>query len=186
MNIPNILTLSRLLFPLIVILIHLFKLDKVSEQTLICIFFLAFGLTDYLDGVIARKYNLISKFGKIFDPVSDKVLTASALIYIISFEEKALTPSLLIITRELIVSGLREYTLAKSKKNINVIFLSKIKTALQFFSIILLLINDLIQNLYNISIFYFSLSCLWIAAILTLYTGFKYSYNVFSDNKKRN
>ena len=94
MNIPNILTLSRLLFPVIVILIHLFKLDKVSEQTLICIFFLAFGLTDYLDGVIARKYNLISKFGKIFDPVSDKVLTASSLIYIISFEEKVLIPSL--------------------------------------------------------------------------------------------
>ena len=92
-------------------------------------------------------------------------------------------PSLLIITREFIVSGTREYMLKKSGKAIDVTFLSKIKTTLQFISISLFLAQDFLINYLNIfNIAYISL---WIATILTIYTGLKYSYMTYIFNQKR-
>jgi CDP-diacylglycerol--glycerol-3-phosphate 3-phosphatidyltransferase len=125
----------------------------------------------------------VSTFGKIFDPISDKVLTSSTLIYILTFEINILIPAILIIAREFIVSGNREYMLKMKSKEINVIFLSKIKTTFQFLSISIYLAQDLLLQYYNVSIF--ALVCLWIATILTIYTGIQYSYITFFSNRKR-
>ena len=178
MNIPNFLTILRLTFPILLTLIYLLNLNTSYEKNIILIVFIIFSLTDYFDGVIARKLKQESIFGKIFDPVSDKVLCSSALLYILSYQNNILIPSLLIIAREFIVSGNREYMLKTHGKNINVIFLSKLKTTFQFISITLFLSNDLLLkyiDITNVAIF-----CLWITTILTIYTGFKYSCKVYS------
>ena len=183
MNIPNFLTILRLFFPLFISVICYLKLDINLEKLLILVLFILFSLTDYLDGFLARKLNQESVFGKIFDPISDKILTSTSLIYILSFESIILIPSLLIITREFIVSGTREYMLQKNRTAIDVTFLSKIKTMLQFISISLFLAKDFLINYLNIfNVAYISL---WIATILTIYTGLNYSYMIYIFNQKR-
>ena len=183
MNIPNFLTILRLFFPIFVGIVCYLKLGINLEKLIILVLFIIFSLTDYLDGFLARKLNQESIFGKIFDPISDKILTSTSLIYILTFESIILIPSLLIITREFIVSGTREYMLKKNEKAIDVTYLSKIKTMLQFISISLFLAQDFLINYLNIfNIAYISL---WLATILTIYTGSKYSYMTYIYNKKR-
>ena len=104
-------------------------------------------------------------------------------IYILTFESIILIPSLLIITREFVISGTREYMLKKNGKAIDVTFLSKIKTMLQFISISLFLAQDFLIKYLNI--FNFAYIILWIATILTIYTGLKYSYMTYIVNQKR-
>ena len=183
MNIPNLLTLLRLLFPIVISLLFLIDLDYSKERFIVLTLFILFSITDFFDGYIARKLNQESVFGKIFDPVSDKVLSSSALIYILTFQNDVLIPAVLIITREFIVSGNREFMLVTKGKNIDVIFISKVKTAFQFISISLFLAHDLLLKYFDI--IHFAISCLWITTILTIYTGFKYSYKVYFSHKKR-
>jgi CDP-diacylglycerol--glycerol-3-phosphate 3-phosphatidyltransferase len=183
MNIANILTLLRIMSPIFFCCILFLEFELHIEKNIIFIFFIFFSLTDFFDGFLARKLNQVSTFGKIFDPISDKVLTSSTLIYILTFEINILIPAILIIAREFIVSGNREYMLKMKSKEINVIFLSKIKTTFQFLSISIYLAQDLLLQYYNVSIF--ALVCLWIATILTIYTGIQYSYITFFSNRKR-
>ncbi|OUU61725.1 MAG: CDP-diacylglycerol--glycerol-3-phosphate 3-phosphatidyltransferase [Alphaproteobacteria bacterium TMED62] len=183
MNIPNFLTVLRLFFPLFLCLICSLKLNFSSEKLLILFLFIFLSLTDYFDGFLARKLKQETIFGKIFDPISDKVLSSGTLIYILTFEDMILVPALLIITREFIVSGIREYMLETKGKNIGVFFLSKIKTTMQFVSIILFLSQDYLIKYVNI--FYIAYISLWIATILTIYTGLKYSYITYISNHKR-
>lgn len=185
MNLPNLLTISRLLFPFIVILTYLLNLNTNIQGLIVLFFFILLSFTDYLDGVIARKLNLISNFGKVFDPISDKVLTSTSLLFILSYEDKLLIPSMLIIAREFIVSGNREYMLSINGSSIPVVFLAKLKTTFQFLSITLFLANNLILNYANISIFNFAYICIWITTILTIYTGIQYSYHTFTSKKKK-
>ena len=183
MNIPNFLTILRLFFPIFIGIICCFRLDISLEKIIVLVIFILFSLTDYLDGYLARKLSQESVFGKIFDPISDKILTSTSLIYILTFENIILIPSLLIITREFIVTGTREYMLKKSGKAIDVTFLSKIKTVLQFISISLFLAQDFL--IYYLNIFNIAYISLWIATILTIYTGSKYSYMTYIFNQKR-
>ena len=175
MNIANILTFLRLISPFFFIMICLLFEKKDTESLYIFILFVIMSITDYFDGIIARKYNMLSLFGKIFDPISDKILVSCALLYILSFDTNTLYPSMIIIFREFLVSGIREYSISKKQTHVNVTSISKIKTFLQFFSIGALLINDLLYSYYNIEIYNIALYGLWVAAILTLYTGFKYT-----------
>ena len=183
MNIANILTLLRTMSPIFFCCIIFFEFELHLEKNIIFIIFIIFSLTDFFDGLLARKLNQVSTFGKIFDPISDKVLTSSTLIYILTFEINILIPAMLIIAREFIVSGNREYMLKTESKEISVFYLSKIKTTFQFLSISLYLAQDLLLQYYNISII--ALIFLWVATILTIYTGIKYSYITFFSNRKR-
>ena len=148
------------------------------------------SISDYLDGYLARKLNIVSNFGKVFDPISDKILTSCALLFLSSIDNMVLLPSVLIIFREFLISGIREFSLIKNNKNVNVSSLSKIKTTLQFFIISFLLIlysshnrlfftEDInIEKLINICIW-----GLWLVTFLTLYTGFQYCYKVYQNNR---
>ena len=78
MNIPNFLTILRLFFPIFIGIVCYLKLDINLEKLIILVLFILFSLTDYLDGFLARKLNQESVFGKIFDPISDKILTSLA------------------------------------------------------------------------------------------------------------
>ena len=183
MNIPNFLTILRLFFPVFLCFIVSLELNLSTEKLLILFLFILLSITDYFDGFLARKLKQETIFGKIFDPISDKILSSVTLIYILTFENIILIPALLIITREFVISGTREYMLETKGKNIGVLFLSKIKTTMQFISIILYLSQDYLINYVNI--FNLAYISLWIATILTMYTGLKYSYFTYLSNHKR-
>ena len=170
MNLPNKLTLLRIcLIPVFVILM----LSQVSNFFLIsCVIFIIASITDFLDGKIARKYNLVTDFGKFMDPLADKLLVLSALICMIEYDLVAGWMVIIIVARELTVSILR----AISADNGKVIAASgggKIKTTSQMIAIILLLIG---ANYSNSQIVFVGTIAMYIATIFTLYSGIDYLY----------
>ena len=188
---PNILTSLRLSAPLFFI-IAILIFENLATQTLVIFYiFLLLSITDYLDGYLARKFSITSNYGKVFDPISDKILSSTALLFLSSINSKIVIPSILIIFREFLISGAREFSLITSRTNIHVSYLSKIKTTLQFFILSSLLILFSFENklLLNESISIeklvnFCIYGLWIVTLLTLYTGFQYCNNVYFNKRK--
>jgi CDP-diacylglycerol--glycerol-3-phosphate 3-phosphatidyltransferase len=111
MNLPNALTLLRL--GLSVLLVISLSLRYPAHLTIALLVFLLASFTDYLDGVIARKWDLITDFGKLMDPLADKILTASAFICLIPYQALPAWAVIIIISREFLITGLR--LLASSK-----------------------------------------------------------------------
>jgi len=136
MNLPNTLTLLRL--GLTALLVVSLSVQYPTHFAIALLVFLLASLTDYLDGVIARKWNLITDFGKLMDPLADKVLTASAFICLIPYQALPAWAVIIIISREFLITGLR--LLASSK---GVILpaekLGKHKTAWQMITIVFFL-----------------------------------------------
>ncbi|SHG93989.1 CDP-diacylglycerol--glycerol-3-phosphate 3-phosphatidyltransferase [Tepidibacter thalassicus] len=170
MNLPNKLTIFRIILVPVFVVVMLSNL-KNSLFISAGIFALA-SITDFLDGYIARKYNLISDFGKFMDPLADKILVASALITMV---ELNLIPSwmvIIIISREFAVSILR----AIASSNGIVIAASKwgkAKTISQIFAIMMILLKIPYSNIV-----------LWIAVFLTIFSGYDYIYlnrNLFKN-----
>ena len=172
-NLINLITITRIILAPVILFFLM------SANYLICtfLFFLA-GLTDYLDGYLARKYNSESQLGEIIDPIADKILIVFILLglsvtldsYLIAFL------SSLIIAREIGVAALRDYS---SRNNISdrtkVTFLAKTKTAVQLFTIgSYLLAMTLSFNLLIV----ISDVLLMIATLITLYTGYQYAVKV--------
>ncbi len=170
MNLPNKLTLLRIcLIPVFVILM----LSQVSNFFLIsCIIFIIASITDFLDGKIARKYNLVTDFGKFMDPLADKLLVLSALICMIEYDLVAGWMVIIIVARELTVSILRAIA-AENGKVIAASGRGKIKTTSQMIAIILLLIG---ANYSNSQIVFVGTIAMYIATIFTLYSGIDYLY----------
>ena len=170
MNLPNKLTLLRIcLIPVFVILM----LSQVSNFFLIsCIIFIIASITDFLDGKIARKYNLVTDFGKFMDPLADKLLVLSALICMIEYDLVAGWMVIIIVARELTVNILRAIA-ADNGKVIAASGGGKIKTTSQMIAIILLLIG---ANYSNSQIVFVGTIAMYIATIFTLYSGIDYLY----------
>ena len=170
MNLPNKLTLLRIcLIPVFVILM----LSQVSNFFLIsCVIFIIASITDFLDGKIARKYNLVTDFGKFMDPLADKLLVLSALICMIEYDLVAGWMVIIIVARELTVSILRAIA-ADNGKVIAASGGGKIKTTSQMIAIILLLIG---ANYSNSQIVFVGTIAMYIATIFTLYSGIAYLY----------
>ena len=153
-----------------------------SKYLIACIIFIVASITDAMDGHIARKYNLITDFGKFMDPLADKLLVISALICMI---DVGLVPAwmvIIIVSRELTVSILRAIAAADGK----VIAASgqgKLKTISQMISIPLLLLGEQFKNTILLSI---GNIAILIATLLTLYSGWEYLYknkNLFMESK---
>lgn len=180
MNLPNKLTLFRILLIPVFILVMLF--DIPNKFLIACIVFIIAAITDAMDGHIARKYNLITDFGKFMDPLADKLLVISALICMI---EVGLVPGwmvIIIVARELTVSILRAIAAADGK----VIAASgggKLKTISQMIAIPVLLLGANFNN--SLLLMIGSISIL-IATLLTLYSGWEYLYknkHLFMNSK---
>ncbi|WP_025731925.1 CDP-diacylglycerol--glycerol-3-phosphate 3-phosphatidyltransferase [Carnimonas nigrificans] len=170
MNIPNILTLVRVVFiPLLVIA---FYLPPPMSYSLAAILFGAASVTDWFDGFLARRWNQSTPFGAFLDPVADKLIVAVALALLIErYADIWMTlPALVIIGREIVISALREWMAELGKRaNVAVSSIGKLKTALQMFSIFLLLGAPLDSGL--------ALAAglmLYAAALLTLWSMFQY------------
>ena len=174
MKIPNILTIGRILIAPILVVIYYFS-GELSDW-LSCIIFVIAAFTDYLDGFFARLYKQQSKFGELLDPIADKVLVATALALLImsqTIKGPHVIAAIIIITREILVSGLREF-LAKAQIYIPVTNLSKSKTVIQMTAISILLAGNSGDKFlfdYGIEL---GICLLWMSAILTLWTGYAY------------
>jgi CDP-diacylglycerol--glycerol-3-phosphate 3-phosphatidyltransferase len=178
MNLPNILTLLRV--GLTVLLVASLSVEYPSHFSMALLIFLLASLTDYLDGVIARKWNLITDFGKLMDPLADKILTASAFICLIPFGALPAWAVIIIISREFLITGLR--LLASSK---GVILpaekLGKHKTAWQMITIVFFLAllaaddfapegSDMVDLLWS----YGGPVLVTVTVVLTVFSGLAY------------
>jgi cardiolipin synthase (CMP-forming) len=168
-NISNGLTVLRvfIILPFVV----LFYVDGPWVPVTLTVLFSIACISDYFDGYVARKYNQISKFGTFLDPVADKLLVVTAFLMLAgtgTIQGYSLIPAAIILCREILVSGLREF-LSEVHVSIPVTNLAKWKTALQMISLGFLVGKDLWDSAMDMGIV-----LLWSTALLTLYTGYAY------------
>ena len=172
LNLSNILTICRILvIPIIVALIYL---KSPYYGWLAFFLFCLASITDYFDGYLARIRNEVSNLGTFLDPIADKLLVASVILILTSKEvitDWETIPALIILLREIAVSGLREY-LAGIKVSVPVSKISKLKTSLQLIALAILILSE--SGISFIPILFIGKIALWSAAILTLYTGYDY------------
>ena len=169
-DLPNLITLIRIAIIPIIVITFYFD-DKVFAHRIGAILFALASISDFIDGFIAKKYKLVSNFGKIFDPVADKVLVGAVLLMLVKFRKVDVLPCILILTREFIVSGLREF-LAEIRISVPVSNIARIKTTIQMISITLLILGSKGSGWYFMDIL--AQSCLWLSAIITMITGYAY------------
>ena len=179
LSIPNLLTLSRILaVPILVFLLwRPTPLDYAITFVLYCIV----GLTDYFDGYLARAQGQISRLGQFLDPIADKIMVAAVIIMLIAsrradgdppiIENFHVIPALIILLREIIVSGLREF-LAQLQVSMPVSRLAKWKTTFQLVALGALILGGALPA--EAWIHTVGLASLWTAAALTLVTGYDY------------
>ncbi len=173
---PNHLTLTRVVA--VPLLVAVFFLETATGQWIALGIFTMAAITDFLDGYVARKSGLHSDFGKFLDPVADKLLIAAVLMMLVAFGQvsgHAIIPAVIILCREILVSGLREY-LAGIDIGLPVSHLAKWKTAVQMLSIGVLIVGDSAHPFLpeDIPVRLIGEGGLWVAALLTLQTGFSY------------
>ena len=166
-DIPNTLTVLRII--LIPVIILAFFMESETGNILAAAIFIFACITDYLDGVLARRLKAHSSFGRMLDPIADKMLVAATLVMMVDYEKCPVIPAILILSREIFVSGLREY-LAGLKLSMPVTSLSKLKTAIQFIAITILIISE--KSVYGANLYTFGEVSIWVAAGLTLFTGY--------------
>lgn len=140
MNLPNKLTILRVILIPFFVVFMLFDITGAADKWIALVIFCVASLTDMLDGKIARKYNLVTNFGKFMDPLADKLLVCTALICLTSMNRLNVIVVLLIIAREFIISGFR---LIAADNNIVIAasMWGKFKTTFQMAMIILLILN---------------------------------------------
>ena len=190
-KIPNLLTIGRII--IVPFFVLAFYLPGFYGDLTALILFVIASFTDFLDGMLARILGEESKLGELLDPIADKIIVATALILLVmdgtikSYEAIA---AIIILTREILVSGLREF-LAKGQIKMPVSNLAKLKTVLQMVSIGLLLSGDTgnkILNFQDYNAQTIGIVLLWLSAALTLYTGYDYmrkgiDHAISEDNK---
>jgi cardiolipin synthase len=177
LSIPNILTCARIAaIPVVIACIFMqSKEGPLWLRWLAVAVFIAAGITDYLDGYYARVWNQQSAFGRMLDPIADKLLVASCLLILAAdgtINGWSLWAAIVILCREILVSGLREY-LAALRVSVPVTKLAKWKTTAQLVAIGFLLggeAGDLIVPVVTL----IGMVLLWISALLTIYTGWDY------------
>lgn len=180
-NLPNILTISRI--AIVPILIASFYIEGRLYHWVAAGLFLIASVTDFFDGYLARMLKAQSSLGRFLDPIADKLLVAAAIIMLVHFEgigRYDVIAAIAILCREIMVSGLREF-LAEINVSVPVSNLSKVKTAVQMLAIFLLLIGvegpslEEVENITRINLTeLLGRICLWIAAFLTIITGYAY------------
>ena len=171
MSIPNILTLLRIaIIPIILVLL----INGSSQREVFWAFmlFVISALTDFFDGWLARKLKQESDFGRLFDPIADKMLIIAVYFALVGIQVIAgwnILAVILIVSRELLVSALREY-LAERNVTMPPSQQSKYKTALQLIVTAALIISPM----FNENFLNYTLLSLWIVAAFTIFTGFNY------------
>lgn len=191
MNLPNKLTVFRIiLIPIFILLLTLpldwgnVKLVGTAVPTtwlIAAIVFAIAAITDFLDGKIARSQHLVTNFGKFADPLADKLLVMTALIFLTSFGVVPAWMTAVIVIRELAITGLRTLIVENNGQVLAAQMRGKIKTFSQMFAIFFLYIHNAPFAVIGFPI---GDILLWIAVIFTIYSGLDYFWQnrvVFSD-----
>ena len=181
-SLPNILTISRIVvIPLIFLSVYI---TSMFWAVFAAILFIAASITDYFDGYLARARGEVSVFGRLLDPIADKLLVASALVVLLAKPDMLVTklsyiPVVVILCREILVSGLREF-LMEVKVGMPVTRLAKWKTGFQMTALSMLLLKG---------VWYWGgigEILLWVAAVLTFITGYQYFQKSLDYVRKMN
>ncbi|MCR0981645.1 CDP-diacylglycerol--glycerol-3-phosphate 3-phosphatidyltransferase [Roseomonas populi] len=176
-DLPNLLTLSRI--AAIPLLVALMFLRSPVGDLLACAVFSAAAITDYFDGKIARERGSLTAFGRMLDPIADKLLVGAALMLLAGMDRLSplgLLPAIVVLLREILVSGLREY-LAGLRIGLPVTRLAKWKTGFQMGAIGTIVAGDSgasVIGLGFLPVSWLGEAGLWVAAALTLLTGWDY------------
>lgn len=171
-NLPNLLTLSRIL--VIPLVIGCFYIQGEMARWVACALFAAAAITDWFDGYLARSWGQTSNLGRFLDPIADKLLVAAVLLMLSAFNHISpvtVLPALVILMREILVSGLREF-LAELRVGMPVSRLAKWKTGVQMTALGLLILGDAGPSMLPLAVI--GEVALWLAAVLTLITGYDY------------
>ena len=191
-RIPNILTIGRII--IVPIFVISFFLPGFYGDLIPFSLFVLASFTDYLDGLLARLFKEESKLGEMLDPIADKILVSAALILLVmngTIKNYEVIAAIIILTREILVSGLREF-LAKVSVVMPVTSLTKLKTFLQMLSIAILLTGDSGNKIINFQDYNaqtVGIILLWLSAFLTVYTAYDYlvkgiDHALTEDDKK--
>ena len=192
MNLPNKLTIFRIIlipFFILILALPIFSGSTVVAGTAVSytrwaatIIFIVASLTDFLDGQIARRQHLVTNFGKFADPMADKMLVMTAFIFLVQLKEAPAWVIVIIVCRELAVTGLRLIVVENDGKVVAAAWPGKIKTATQMLAIIFLLLNNIFFAAIN---FPFAQLMLYICLFVTIDSGIDYfvqNRDVFSDS----
>jgi cardiolipin synthase len=190
---PNALTILRIV--LVPVFVVAFVMPGDAARLVAFAVFALAGISDWLDGFAARKLKAGSDFGRMLDPIADKVLVAVALMMLVAegtfrkdipgtdesvFSLLRLVPALIILSREILVSGLREF-LAGTRVSVPVTAVAKFKTAVQMLAIGAMILTPLVAkyapDLPGKTYTGIAYILLWVAAALTVYTGVIYFKN---------
>jgi CDP-diacylglycerol--glycerol-3-phosphate 3-phosphatidyltransferase len=178
LTLPNLLTLSRILA--VPLLVFLLWSPRPLEYGVTFVLYCLVGITDYFDGYLARAQGTVSRLGQFLDPIADKIMVAAVIVMLVARPSRAgpaiiadwhLIPALVILIREITVSGLREF-LASLQVSVPVSQLAKWKTTLQLFALGALILSGALPGWPWVHLV--ALASLWGAAGLTLVTGWDY------------
>src|SRR4051812_23658447 len=179
LTVPNLLTLSRILA--VPILVFLLWKPAPWDYAITFVLYCIVGITDYFDGYLARAHGQISKLGQFLDPIADKIMIAAVIVMLVAsrkadgdapiIQDLNVIPALIILLREIIVSGLREF-LAELKISMPVSRLAKWKTPFQLVSLGALILGGAVPAEPWVHLV--GVVSLWLAAGLTLVTGYDY------------
>src|SRR6201996_4921871 len=189
--VPNAITILRIL--LVPVFAVAFVMPGDGARIVAFLVFVVAGVSDWLDGFAARKLKAGSDFGRMLDPIADKVLVAVALMMLVAeggisqfnlttglHSLLRLVPALIILSREILVSGLREF-LAGTRVSVPVTAIAKFKTAVQMIAIGAMILTPLadvfVPGMPSLTYATIAYALLWIAAALTVYTGVVYFRN---------
>ncbi|WP_366657141.1 CDP-diacylglycerol--glycerol-3-phosphate 3-phosphatidyltransferase [Fodinicurvata sp. EGI_FJ10296] len=172
-SLPNALTIFRIIC--IPVLVGLFFIDRPWAPWTAGGIFVIAAVTDFFDGYLARKMEVVSLLGKLLDPIADKLLVAATLLTLIAFDRiTGLTflAALAILLREILISGLREFLAGMNAPGLPVSNLAKWKTGIQMTALGMLIVGDSAPGWWQVDPV--GMLLLWIAAVLTMVTGWTY------------
>lgn len=172
-NLPNLLTFGRIIA--VPAFVACFYFEGENWRLIALLLFIVASLTDFLDGYLARAWSQQSLLGQMLDPIADKLLVGAALIMLVSddtINNISVLAAVIILSREILVSGLREF-LGMLSVSVPVTKIAKFKTAAQLGALTMLLLAPLLDN-QTLDTLLIGDALLWIAAILTIYTGWDY------------
>lgn len=187
MNLPNKITISRIILIPIFVVLMLIRIEEWGDITILgatmpvthllgAIIFIIAAVTDWIDGYYARKLNLVTNMGKFLDPLADKLLVSAALIVLVELQMAPSWIVIIIISREFAVTGLR-LVLAGEGEVVAANMLGKIKTWAQIVAISTLLLHNIFFEMFS---FPFDKLALWVALFFTVWSGLDY----FVKNKE--
>ena len=172
MNLPNKLTTGRMILVPFLVIFMLTGWGGSANRWICLVIFCAASITDWMDGYIARHYNMVTNYGKLMDPLADKLLTMSAFLCLVELDQVAAWMVIVILGREFIITGMRQVAAAEGLV-IAAGWSGKIKTVLQMVAIPLLLLENWPCNPY-FGNFPLDQIVLWAALVMTVVSGTEY------------